>query len=375
MHWAKSVSRVRFGFSKKLFENLVYGISVVAFAGVLQCASSTAASAQQVPELPYDVDSNVIKIPKGLYMGEQPGVALNSKGHIFIYPRAGEGGSQPLYHYRAARLFEFDADGTFIREIGQNLISMGWAHSVRIDKYDNIWIVDNGTNMITKFNPAGEVMMVLGRRQESMQDELPANAPPRQYFFNEPTGVAWDSKDNIYVSDGYKNSRVAKFDKNGAWIKAWGEPGNGPGQFKLPHGIAIDAKDNVYVADRGNNRIQVFDADGKFLRQITENVPEAPGTIPSKMYQYNKPGGGYDSLFPMDVCVTPGPTQYLYAVDHTPGRIFKFTLDGKLLGVFGRPGLEPGKLAHVHGITCPSENVVYTAERAGWRIQKFTLKK
>ncbi len=345
-----------------------------ALAACLLGSTSLSASAQQVPELPYEVDSNVIKIPKGLYMGEQPSVAINSKGHIFIYPRAGSPGSNPLYHFKAARLFEFGADGTFIREIGENLISMNWAHSVRIDKYDNIWIVDAGTSMVTKFNPEGEVMMVLGRRQESMQEALPEDAPPRQYAFHEPTGIAFDSKDNIYVSDGYKNSRVAKFDKDGAWVKAWGEKGSGPGQFKTPHGIAIDAKDNVYVADRGNNRIQIFNADGKFLRQITENVPEAPGTIPSKMYQYNKPGGSYDSLFPMDVCITQGTTQYLYAVDHTPGRIFKFTLEGKLLGVFGRPGLKPGQLAHVHGINCTTENVVYTAERAGWRIQKFTVK-
>src|SRR4051812_38262865 len=125
MDRAEKTSGARIGLSKKLF----LGMSALAFATALQCVPSTQASAQQVPELPFEVDSNVIKIPKGLYMGEQPGVALNSKGHIFVYPRAGEGGSQPLYHYRAARLFEFDADGTFIREIGQNLISMGWAHS------------------------------------------------------------------------------------------------------------------------------------------------------------------------------------------------------------------------------------------------------
>ena len=107
-------------------------------------------------------------------------------------------------------------------------------------------------------------------------------------MFRQVTDVAWDAAGNTYISDGYINSRVAKVDKNGNWIKSWGEPGNGPGQFNTPHSIATDAQGNVYVADRGNRRIQVFDGDGKFLRQITIDVPVPSGRAPGDRQQADR---------------------------------------------------------------------------------------
>jgi len=108
-------------------------------------------------------------------------------------------------------------------------------------------------------------------------------------MFNQPTDIAWNAAGDMFVSDGYINSRVAKYDRNGAWVKSWGEPGQGPGQFKLPHAIAVDAQGQVYVADRANARVQVFDSDGKFLRQIVIDVPAAPGTRPLMGYQAPPP--------------------------------------------------------------------------------------
>ena len=133
-----------------------------------------------------------------------------------------------------------------------------------------------------EFNPAGYVTLNLGRRPEGPDDPdefwyrggRGGAAPPLHIdgYFRRPTDVAWDSDDNIYISDGYTNSRVAKFDKNGNWVKSWGSRGTGgahadenPGQFNTPHNIGIDRQNNVYVADRNNRRIQVFDADGNFL--------------------------------------------------------------------------------------------------------------
>jgi len=153
---------------------------------------------------------------------------------------------------------------------------------VRIDKDDNIWAVDKGSDMIVKFNQAGRVTMTFGRRRESADEDTRAWEhvdPPRPAadgLFRQPTDVAWDSEGNIYISDGYINSRVAKYDKNGDWVKSWGEKGTGPVQFRLPHAIAIDRNDNVYVGDRTNRRIQVFGTDGRFLRMFSIDVP--PGT-------------------------------------------------------------------------------------------------
>ena len=179
----------------------------------------------------------------------------------------------------AAQLLEFDADGKFMREIGHNLYAWSFAHSVKVDKDDNIWVADKGSDMVIKFNPEGRVAMVFGRKQEASDEGTEPlkhpkpPLPPVDGMFRQVTDMAWDAAGNTYISDGYINSRIAKVDKDGNWLKSWGEPGNEPGQFNTPHSIAVDAEGNVYVADRGNRRIQVFDGDGKFLRQIVIDVP------------------------------------------------------------------------------------------------------
>ncbi len=159
-------------------------------------------------------------------------------------------------------------------------------------------------------------------------------------MFRQVTDVAWDAAGNTYISDGYINSRVAKVDKDGNWLKSWGEPGDGPGQFNTPHSIAADAQGNVYVADRGNRRIQVFDGDGKFLRQITIDVPfdreracRRSATSPTASDTGRMAPGA-----PWAICITPGPNQVLYSADAYPGRIYKLSLDGKVLGVLGESG-------------------------------------
>src|SRR5712671_4086193 len=123
------------------------------------------AKAQNVPEIPFDSAPNFLKLPPNLYLGEGIGVASNSKGHVFVYTRSAD-----------TRLFEFDGNGVFVREIGQGLYGFEFAHAVRVDAEDNIWAVDEGTNMIIKFNPEGRVVMVLGRRPEAIEG-LAAVAP------------------------------------------------------------------------------------------------------------------------------------------------------------------------------------------------------
>src|SRR2546425_1717215 len=332
---------------------------------------------QAVPEIPFDSVPNFFKLPENLHFGEASGVAVNSKGHVFVFNRGNVTG--PAYGATAAQVLEFGPDGKYIKEIGHNLYAWSFAHTVRIDKDDNLWAVDKGSDMVVKFNPDGRVVMVFGRKKEASDEGGPWTRvtpprPPVDGQFRQPTDVTWDTQGNIFISDGYINSRVAKFDKNGDWVKSWGDPGTKTGQFDTPHSIAADAKGNIYVADRGNFRIQVFDPDGKFLREMKLDVPLPPNARPwmGPMPTPQTTGSQHQGS-PWAICITPGPNQVLYAADAFPGRLYKLSLDGKILGVLGRAGKQPKQFGWIHEIACPSENEIYVAEIVNWRVQKLIL--
>jgi 6-bladed beta-propeller protein len=342
-------------------------------------AAPLAYAQQGVPELPFDSVPDFFKLPNGMNFGEVPGVAVNSKGHVFVFTRSNSA-QGPAYAPTAAQLLEFGPKGEFIREIGKDLYGWSFAHTVRIDKDDNIWAVDKGSDMVIKFNQAGRVTAVFGRRKESADEESKPwehPNPPLPHvdgLFRQPTDVAWDSDGNIYISDGYINSRIAKYDRNGDWVKSWGEKGKGPGQFNLPHTIVIDRNNNIYVGDRSNHRIQVFDTDGKFLRMFTIDVPPPPGTRP--VYGNTPTGERLAATIgaPNSICITPGPNQVLFVGESTfPGRLFKVALDGRVLGVIGKSGRQLKQFSGVHQLACPSEYEVYAAETANWRVQKLIL--
>jgi len=331
---------------------------------------------QSVPEIPFESVPDPLKFPADLYLGEATGVAVNSNGHVFVFSRGNTTG--PAYAASAAQLLEFGPDGQFIREIGKNLYAWSFAHAVRIDKEDNIWAIDKGSDMIIRFNPEGRVTMVFGRKKEASDEAVPWTrvTPPRPAIdglFRQPTDVTWDTEGNIFISDGYINSRVAKFDKYGMWVKQWGDRGTKPGEFNTPHSIAADAKGNIYVADRGNRRIQVFDPNGTFIRAITIDVPFDPATRPAQGNMPSPEAAAAQNGAPWAICITPGPNQVLYSSDAYPGRIYKLTLDGKVLGVIGKSGKQPKQFGWIHEIACPSENELYVAELLNWRVQKLTL--
>ena len=227
---------------------------------------------KRVAEIAFESVPDFIKLPDDMYLGECSGVAANSKGHVFVFTRGNSEG--PAYAAAAAQLLEFDADGHYIREIGHKLYAWSFAHMVRVDRYDNIWCTDKGSDIVVKFRPTGRVDMVFGRKLEASDEGTgPLKHPdpplaPVTGLFRQVTDVAFDSEDNAYISDGYINSRVVKVDKQGNWLTSWGSPGTAAGQFHLPHSIAVDAQNRVYVADRTNRRIQVFDAKGTFIKQI-----------------------------------------------------------------------------------------------------------
>jgi len=353
-------------------------VATTLLALVIALAGSTLAQSSSAPEIPYRSVPDFLKLPPNMYLGEVSGVAVNSKGHVFVFHRGNTSG--PAYSAAGAQLLEFGPDGKFIREIGHNLYAWSFAHDVKVDRNDNVWVTDKGSDMIIKFNPEGRVVMVFGRKQEASDEGTEPlkhpkpPLPPIDGLFRQVTDVTWDSAGNTYISDGYINSRVAKVDKDGNWIKSWGEPGNQPGQLNTPHSIASDAQNNIYVADRGNGRIQVFDTEGKFLRQIHIDVPFPPDTRP---VIGNKPAPDVKGTFapgsPWAVCITPPPNQVLYASDAYPGRIYKLSLDGKVLGVLGQSGRQLKQFGWVHEIACPSENELYVGELLNWRVQKLIL--
>ena len=324
-------------------------------------------------EIPFVSVPNYLKYAPEMNLGETLAVAENSKGHVIVLNHPGSATTGPLYGNATTQILEFDDRGNFVREIGQGVYGLGYSHSARFDKYDNLWIVDKGTNAVVKFDPAGYVTLNLGRRPEGYEPPdhtTPQEARHADGYFNGPTDVGWDADDNIYISDGYVNSRVAKFDKHGNWIKSFGTYGTDPGQLRLPHNMQVDRDGNVYVADRSNARIQVFDSDGNFKRIMHLNAPWDKTRQP---VLGNVNPNARDETAPWTLCISDGPTQYLFASDVEPGRIYKMTLDGKILGMFGESGRQMGQFNWAHGISCRSEDQLYIADMNNWRIQKILL--
>ena len=333
------------------------GLLLIAAPAFAQGGNAGPAKAKATtPEIPFESVANFFKLPAGLYMGEGTGVATNSKGHVFVYVRSGE-----------TRLFEFDQNGAFVKEFGAGSYGFAFAHAVRVDKDDNVWAVDEGTNVIQKFSADGKLLMVLGKRPDPL-DQLALtpgggqySGANRPYTFHRQTDIGWDPQGNIFVSDGYGDSRVVKFDKNGRFIKAVGTRGDGALQFSTPHAISFDAKGMVYVADRGNRRIVVLDND---LNQKAV---------------YDHVGA------PWAVCISAGPHQYLYSSNSFPtgnnfdqaqdtGEVYKMELDGTVLGRFGKAGHGFKEFSSIHQMDCRNPDEMYVSEITAWRVQKILLR-
>jgi hypothetical protein len=337
-------------------------ILTVSLAGGLLAALALAQSSG--PEIKFDSVPNAIQLPDGLYLGEVAGVATNSKGDIFVYTRTGHptvtiGTMRPFAH-GGSRMFQFNRTGKYVREIGKDTYGFMAAAQVRVDPADNIWAVDEMSNMVMKFDAEGRVAMLLGRKAESefIPPRMPGGDGAGQPtdLFNRPTDVAWDASGNIFVADGAGNARIAKFDKDGKFVKSWGKRGSEPGEFANVLSIAVDAQGNVYAGDGGNKRIQVFDNNGVFKTAFS-NFGNAEA-----------------------MCITKGANTVLYVSNSNPwndidmaGEIYRMRLDGTVLGKFGRAGRLLKEFGAVNSIDCRTENTLFVGELANLRVQKLML--
>jgi hypothetical protein len=392
---------------KRTFHALV-AAAIVAGGGSLVAQNA-------VPDIAFDTNVDVLKTPNDIYVGEVGGVGANSKGQIYVYTRTGHPyatlGDNRTFSRGGSRLFQFDPTGKFVRELGQDVYGFNAAFGLRVDPQDNVWTIDVAANQVVKFDSEGRIALVLGRKPETISVRpappgggrggaaegrggapegrggapggTPAGAPGGApgaaagggqggrggppgppgsgvpgSSFNRPSDVAWDRAGNIYVADGMgNNNRIAKFDKEGRFLKHWGSTGSGQGQFSGVKAIAVDAQGNVYAADIGNKRVQVFDSEGTFKAEFG-NV----GT-------------------PIAMCMTRGATQYLY-VSHAgdedgmeDAAIYKVQLDGKVVGKFGGAGKLPKEFGLANSIDCRNENELLIGEMTNWRVQKVTLKR
>jgi DNA-binding beta-propeller fold protein YncE len=299
-----------------IFATTIVGLTPACGAAAQQPRDSTTLSG---PSLRYTVLPDALQVPPDANFGEVAAVAVDARQNLYVFNR----GRKPL--------MKFDKRGRYVGQLAQGLITH--AHSVRVDRHGYIWLVDDSDHHVIQLDSSGRVRMVFGRRGLSGDTDV---------LFNRPTDVAVNSRGEIYVADGYVNSRIVKFSPEGKFLLKWGTKGDGPGQFNIPHAIVIDSLDRVYVADRENHRIQVFDKDGGFLTQWGN---------------FGLPQGLY----------LAGP--FLFVGDGT--RVVKLDLSGRVIGILGSRGKASGEFIGLHGLTVATDGTLYTAELINWRVQKF----
>jgi DNA-binding beta-propeller fold protein YncE len=289
---------------------------------------------QQAPVLDYVAVPEPVRLPAGTTMGAAASVAFDANGHLFVLTR----GPQPL--------FEFDDRGAFIRTFGEGLFTR--AHGLRLDRDGNIWATDVGSHVVMKLNAQGQVLLTLGTKGEA--GEWNEATPSRK--LNQPNDVAIGRNGDIFVVQGHTpgpqgDARVLKFDKMGKFIKSWGGKGKGPVQFEVAHGIAIDASGLLWVTDRENQRIQIFDADGTFVRELK-----------------------YSGL----PCGLDIGRQYIYMVNGFAGQILQMDLSGKVLAATGRPGKGLGEFGEAHYIAVSPKGELFVADSVNSALLKFVKK-
>jgi len=289
---------------------------------------------ETAPELDYVVAPTAVTLPAGVTMGATASVAFDANGHLFVLTRGDK------------TFFEFNPDGTFIRSFGDKLFTR--SHGLRIDRDGNLWATDVGGHIVVKMTRDGQPLLTIGTKGEAGE----WNEATGSHKLNQPNDVVLAGNGDVFVAQGHTpgaegDARVLKFDKNGKFIKSWGGKGSGPGRFQVAHGIAIDAKGLVWVADRENQRIQLFDQDGKFVREVK-----------------------YKGL----PCSLDIGRQYMYMVNGFAGQVLRLDLNGKVLAAMGKPGKGPGEFGEAHMIAVSQKDEIFVADSVNAALVKFVKK-
>ena len=338
-----------------------------------------------------------------VHFGEIAGVAVNSKGHVFVFSRGNSTG--PSYMATAAQLLEFDQKGKFVREIGKNLYAWSYAHAVRIDKDDNIWVVDKGSDMILKFNPQGRVVWVFGRKGEASHFMTPPDyashaVRPAQPRRRRVTRAG--EQQPAQPGAGASRQRLQPADRRRVGLE---------GQLVLHRRLRQLARRQGERARRVGGQLGLARqrpravrhaarhrgvAEGRGLRRRSRQPPHPGvrhrGQVPPAVH-HRRAGRRDDAArsstaaetpdaktgsqapgAPDALCMTPGPNPVLFVGDLYPSRIYKVSLEGKVLGVYGQPGRNLGEFGWIHAIACPSENEIWVGELINWRVQKLVTK-
>jgi sugar lactone lactonase YvrE len=277
---------------------------------------------QDAPPLNYVAVPDALALPASA--GAPAAAAFDSRGHMFVLTRG------------PVAFFEFDGDGKFLRSFGEGLFTR--AHGFLIDKEDNLWATDVSGHIVQKFNPQGQLLLTLGTKGQ-------------KGILNEPNAIAIGRDGDIFIAQGHApgkgDPRVLKFDKSGQFIKSWGGEGNAPGQFNVAHSIAIDANGLLWVADRENQRIQIFDQDGSFIKQLKyAGLPSA---------------------------VSIG-AQYIYMVNGFTGQLVRLDLKGNVLAAVGKPGKGVGEFGEAHAVAVSPKGDIWVADTVNRALQKFVKK-
>ena len=322
------------------------------FAGAIVLTSAHAIGAENLPtrESPkvnvatwYKVDPNWPQRPAGVEWGQTTGLAVDDKDQIWVHTRA----NPPVQVY--------DAAGKYVRGWGEGII--GSAHYLKIGPQGNIWMADVKDHVVRQFTPEGKLLKTLGTPGEPGDDER---------HLSRPTDMAITPDGQVFVSDGYGNSRVVHFDRKGKFVKAWGKAGTGPGEFNLVHGIVVDSNGRLYVADRSNVRIQVFDQSGKFIEQWL-NLLVPWGLTITKDDEIWTCGSSPMAHEETDAMLGCPPKDQVFMKLSTTGKLLQLWTVPK-----GEDGQEqPGEVNWLHAIAVDSKGNIYTCDIRGQKVQKF----
>ena len=332
-------------------------ISIFYFLTALLLLGCKSPKKKEVKKESKNQDSYVLvedwpKLPEDLVLGNPTGLGIDSENNILVFHRASRVWQEPMPEDKIQEntiLTLNKQSGEILKSWGADLFIM--PHGLEVDKENNIWVTDVALHQIFKFSSDGNLLLTLG------EAKVPGNDAEH---FNLPTDIAVSNDGSFYVSDGYGNSRVVKFSKEGEYLFEWGTFGNKQGEFNTPHGIDLDNNGNVYVADRENNRIQKFDAEGSFITVWQNKITE-------QLYSVTIDNQN-DHLFGID---------YMTVNDTIVkgSGIFRFDLNTNLQMQFGRTGFYDGPISRYHDIQIDYEGSIYVGDILGNKVQKFRLKK